>query len=115
MARRDEWAKRIEQWAESGLTGTEFARELGVKEGTLRHWKWELDRPTRPRRAAAPPPRRAQFVELIAPTTQTSTTSGIAASPEPFELVLGNGLRVRVPARFDPDALCRLLGAVGDR
>src|SRR6266851_7518581 len=36
MARRDEWAKRIEQWAESGLSGAEFAREIGVKEGTLR-------------------------------------------------------------------------------
>jgi hypothetical protein len=112
MARRDEWAKRIEQWAESGLTGAEFAREIGVKEGTLRHWRWELDRLTRPRREATLPTRRPQFVELIAPTTQTS---GIVASPEPLELVLGNGLRVRVPARFDSDALRRLLDAVGDR
>src|SRR5712692_3319933 len=90
--------------AASGLSGREFAGEIGVKEGTLRHWKWYLDR-LRTRRAATTPSRRAQFVELIAPTTQTSAMSGIVASPEPFELVLGNGLRIRIPARFDPDAL----------
>jgi len=105
----------MEQWAESGLTGAEFAREIGVKEGTLRHWKWYLDRLTQTRRAAALPTRRPQFVELIAPTAGTSMTSGIVASPEPFELVLGNGQRIRVPARFDPNALRRLLDAVEDR
>ncbi len=112
MARRDEWAKRIERWAASGLSGREFASEIGVKEGTLRHWKWYLDR-LRTRQAAAPASRRAQFVELIAPTNRTTATSGIVVSPEPFELVLGNGLRIRVPSRFDADALHRLLDAVG--
>jgi hypothetical protein len=113
MARRDEWVERIERWTESGLTGAEFANEIGVKESTLRHWKWQLGR-ARTRRAALARPRRAEFVELIAPTTPTSATSGMVASPEPFELLLGNGLRVFVPGRFDPDGLRRLLDTVGD-
>jgi hypothetical protein len=41
---RDEWAKRIERWTDSELTGAEFAAKIGVKEATLRHWKWALAR-----------------------------------------------------------------------
>jgi len=112
MARRDEWAKRIEQWTQSGLTGAEFAQQIGVKESTLRHWKWKLDKLSRTQGVA---PARAPgdaFVELIAPT---GGTSAVLTAPEPFELVLGNELRVRIPARFDADALQRLLDAVGRR
>jgi len=114
MTRRDEWAKRIEQWAESGLSGAEFARQIGVKEGTLRHWRWQLGRLAQSRQAAAFPTRRPQFVEVVASATPTAT-SGIVASPEQFELVLGNGLCIRIPPRFDAAALRRLLDTVGDR
>jgi len=47
MARRDEWAKRIERWTESALTGAQFAQQIGVKESTLRHWKWRLEKVAR--------------------------------------------------------------------
>jgi hypothetical protein len=29
---REEWAKRVERWRDSGLTTAEFAAELGVSE-----------------------------------------------------------------------------------
>jgi len=111
MARRDEWAKRIKQWTQSGLTGAEFAQQIGVKESTLRHWKWELEKSARTQRMATAEARRTDFVELAGPAV---TTDAIRVR-EPFELVLGNGLCVRIPAFFEPDALHRLLAALRDR
>ncbi len=73
MARRDEWAKRIEQWTQSGLTGAEFAQQIGVKESTLRHWKWELEKSARTQPAAPDDERRTDFVELPGP----AATSGV--------------------------------------
>src|SRR6266851_6793007 len=72
---REEWAKRIERWIDSGLTGAEFAAEIGVKETTLRHWKWALSRHTREPgwEAKAARERRQQrapeFVEVVESST----------------------------------------------
>jgi hypothetical protein len=111
---REEWAKRIERWAESGLTGAEFAAEIGVKETTLRHWKWALRRhaqepgweakAARERRQQRAP----QFVEVIASSTPPP-------SPELLEVTLRNGLKVRLPVQFDPTSLQRLLDVLETR
>lgn len=112
MVRRDEWAKRIKQWTQSGLTGAEFAQQIGVKESTLRHWKWQLNKLALTERWSPTRPQRAAFVELIEPSRRTSATSGVITAPEPFELVLSSGLRLRIPMLFDRDALRRLLDAL---
>jgi transposase len=39
-ADRDEWAKRVQRWQESGLTAREFADEFGLKATSLSFWKW---------------------------------------------------------------------------
>ncbi len=110
------WEKRIERWRDSGLTAKEFAVEIGVEVGRRRYWEWHLTKtghgavrrsaggagtatrePWRAEMAAIP------FVEVAAP----------APSEEPIELVAASGLRVRVPARFDEEALRRILRAVG--
>jgi hypothetical protein len=112
MARtsRQEWAERIERWSDSGLTAREFATEIGVNPRTLMHWKWVLKpkpeeatvKAETPGSAAAP---ELRFVEL----------AGDAVSSESFEIVLGSGMTLRVPARFDADALSRLLDVLGQR
>jgi hypothetical protein len=115
-ASRDEWAKRIERWTESGLTGAEFATEIGVKEATLRHWKWALRRhaeePGWQAKAARARRRRREvpaFVEVAAPAAPSP------ASVEPLEVTLRNGLKVRFPAEIDPGALQRVLDALEAR
>ena len=119
MARepREVWAKRVERWTESGLTGGQFAAEIGVKEGTLRHWRWALAREAREpgwetsaaRRRRAE--RRPQFVEVIAGPPKSAAASGCLC----LELVLGAGILVRVPVGFDPDSLRRLLDLLRER
>lgn len=39
---RDEWARRVQRWQDSGLTAREFASETGLKATSLTFWKWPL-------------------------------------------------------------------------
>ena len=39
---REIWAKRVERWKESGLSGKAFAAELGVSAHTLTWWSSRL-------------------------------------------------------------------------
>ncbi len=97
-ASRREWAKRIEKWAASGLTGAEFAAQIGVKEATLRHWKWELKRCERAR--AGNTREAPSFVEIA---------QVVSVAPEAFELALRDGRSLRIPSSFDGPALRSLL------
>lgn len=92
------------------MTAAEFASRLGVKEATLRYWKWQLGHDRRAagrRRARKLSP--AAFVEVMAPSLLSAT------SVEPLELLLRNGLKVRIPAGFDAGTLRRILDTVEAR
>ena len=112
MARtsRQEWAERVQRWSDSGLTAREFATEIGVNPKTLMHWKWVLK--AEPKTATpraelegSDAMRDLRFVEVASD----------AVSSESFEVVLAGGMTLRVPARFDADALGRLLEVLGQR
>src|SRR5262249_8622003 len=113
---REVWAKRVDRWKESGLTAAEFAAEMGINPRTLTHWKWHLGaeaargREDTSRPQAAPP----KFVEVVAAPTAIAPDAA-AQKTEPLEVVLRDGLVVRVPARFDQAALRRLLVALAGR
>jgi transposase len=95
------WRERVRRWGESGLTAAEFARYEGVREATLRHWRWQLGAGRRRQSRES----RARFVEIV-----PARAAGI--SEEGFEVMLESGTRVRVPAVFDGDALAKLLSAL---
>jgi hypothetical protein len=90
----------VASWKRSGQTGAAFAAQLGVKEATLRHWKWELAR--EPRIAPVP-----TFVEVLAAPTGEATTRSL-------ELMVRE-MRVVVPLGFDEDTLRRVLRVLEER
>jgi hypothetical protein len=115
-ATRAEWERRVARWRRSRLSAKEFATREGFNASTLAFWSWKLGTPkgsvTQRRRTRGGAPSRKQnpgierdaseaFVgfELVAPK---------AASPD-LELVLDDGLRVRVPAGFDAPTLERMV------
>lgn len=107
-ASREVWAKRVERWVDGGLTAKEYASEIGVSPRTLTYWKWKLlSEQRRAGEVAAPAPSTPAFLEI---TPQPKPTQE-RESPEPFELILGT-LTLRIPQRFDADALKQLLAAV---
>jgi len=99
--RRQEWIERVDRWRRSGLTAKRFAASIGVNPGTLGHWAWRLRHEQRvmKTRPAAPP---GALVEIVAGATRDDR----------FEVVVGNGRRVQVPASFDAAALERLLAVL---
>jgi hypothetical protein len=104
---RATWAKRVERWRESGLPAAEFALEIGVNARTLTYWKWKLGKPE-PHRGAP----RPEFVEVVA--TASPRTSG-DDTLDALEVVLVGGVVIRVPARFDGEALRRVVAALEAR
>lgn len=115
MARetRSIWTKRVERWRTSGLTARQFAAEIGVNAGTLTFWKWKLGSEARgERRKGGRPPTApaATFVELVPTDLPRSPTEIVG---DALEIVLGGGLRIRVPARFDDEALRRVVAVLG--
>ena len=122
MARadRDEWAKRVQRWQESGLTAREFADELGLKATSLSFWKWRLKKD---RSLAVKPAKRAQlllskapkavgFVELTAPARGAVTFA--RGNEAGIELVVGEYV-IRIPNGFDDATLRRLLAVLRER
>lgn len=104
---REEWAKRVERWRDSGLTTAEFAAELGISAKSLSYWAWTLKReatgtkrewPSK-KRAATPGPASAVpgFVQVTAPEAMGR-----------FELEV-RGLRLHIPTTFDAQQLRALL------
>ena len=118
---REEWAKRVERWQESGLTSKEFAAELGISANTLTYWKWRLRKERSERgsvvRSARPTKPRTKRVRPRKPVPEPSSGSPLVvmqASPSDsrIEVDLGNGRRLRVPSSFDGEALRRLVMAL---
>ena len=103
---REEWAKRVERWRDSGLTTAEFAAELGINPHSLTYWAWTLKREAsgqkriwpkkkgKPAKAAAP---STPFVEVKSHTPRGQ-----------FELEIG-GRRLHIPDGFDAQQLRSLL------
>lgn len=85
------------EWRASGLSARDFAREHGVNSASLRNWAWRLGRERRARDSSP-------ALEVIEVVTRPAG--------EPLEIVTGGGLRIRVPAAFDEEALRRLLAVV---
>jgi hypothetical protein len=96
------WAKRVERWQRSGLSGAAFAAQLGIKEATLRHWKWQLGR------SSPAKSRAAEFIEVLAEPRVLEASSTVLG------LSVGE-LHITVPVGFDEDTLRRLLRVVESR
>src|SRR5260221_7307531 len=101
---REEWAKRVERWRDSGLTTAEFAAELGVNPRTLTYWKWLLGKEARGEKRVWPkhnggPEAPSRSTQIAAPTSGLIEIE-VAPSDMRFELELRSGHRLRVPPGF---------------
>lgn len=115
------WSKRVARWKESGLTAKEFAADMGIKAKTLQQWSYrlkKLERDKQTEKQSAEP--SIHFVELTEQTVQEADNKRTDPVParielEPLEVVLKDGIRVRVPAHFDTDVLRRVVVAIEGR
>jgi len=105
QTRRGWWAEQVRQWRQSGLTAREFAQRVGVNAGTLQHWAWRLGRD----RVA--PDERGPLTHAVSCARFVEVVTG-AVDDRRFELELGDGRRLRIPAQFDRASLEQLLAVL---
>ena len=115
---REEWAKRVERWRNSGLTTAEFAAELGINPRTLTYWAWTLKREASGKKRVWSTKTRKP---LAARKAAASRASGGASSPfveleshasrGRFELEV-RGRRLHIPDGFDAQQLRSLLAVL---
>jgi transposase-like protein len=108
-ATREEWAARVAQLKESGLSVARFAADIGVNAKTLAWWRAELASPSAP--AAAKP--HAPRPIAIAPLKFVEMTT--RSDGAPVEVVLPSGIAIRVRSGFDLATLARVLDVVESR
>ena len=108
------WAKRVERWADSGLTAKEYAAEAGVNANTLTHWKWRLGRSEGEAPQQVQPPNFLEVVRVSEDRAPGGRQPREVAA-ERFEVILRSGHRVLVPAHFDVQGLRQLVNALEAR
>ncbi len=102
-AKRQHWQQLLDRQRHSGLTVRAFCDSAGVSQAAFYAWRRRLH--TRP---AARPSAAPTFVPVR--VLPDGPTDGPAA---PLEVVLANGLRLRVSPGFDPATLQQLVRALG--
>jgi hypothetical protein len=111
MAAREVWARRVRRWVESDLTAAEFASELGINPRTLTYWKWKLGKEGRETKVLA---KRSE-------SSRADTTTFVEVTPpastwwqatDRLEVVVGDGLVIRVPEEFEVETLRRVVQAL---
>lgn len=103
------WRDRVERWHKSGQSARVFAEREGVKPGTLYSWSRRLgmkrsDWPQCSEKAMPP-----QLLPVVVATSGTlAPSSGMA-----LEVVMPEGVVIRVPPTVDEEALARVVRALG--
>lgn len=96
------WRALIREQEGTGLSVSEFARRRGVSVATLYWWRSQLCR-----RGG-----RGRATRLVAVEVVGSKAVDPSNGDRDFELELAGGRRLRVPSRFDAEALSRLIVVV---
>ena len=96
-ATRSVWAKRVKRWRASGLTAREFAARECCNRRTLAWWSSRLGREERP-----------AFVEVTGLVDATQREAML-------EVVVRDGVRVRVARGFDAELLRSVVAALEAR
>ena len=92
------WRERIDAWKRSGLSVNAFCRQRGLTRSNFDRW----------RRILASEPTKGK------PSSSSSTFVPLRVVAEPMvEVVLPSGILVRLPLTSSPDAVVRLVAAVG--
>jgi transposase len=113
---REQWAKRVERWKDSGLSAKEFAAETGLNAHSLSWWRWQLSKGD----TAAEPQRRRRSRAAIRELATLSPMKFVEMTTAPvtlekLEVVLPSTIRVCVRPGFDAATLGRLLDVLEQR
>jgi hypothetical protein len=110
------WNALLNDFRRSGLTQAEFCERRGI---SIHSFRKHLYRVPAPKPTPANPPSSnaaAHFLPVtVLPEPIPPTTTATPSTPQPLELLLGNGRRIAVAPGFDPRTLRQLIAVVEER
>ena len=125
LARRQQWQTAIQRWQSSGQSVRAICRQEGLKESAFFFWRRELALHDREDTASPLSPPRASKRKTSPPAETAGSAARflpvqVVAGHDPqraggIEIVLGSGYAVRVPPRFDRQALADVLAVLEGR
>ena len=109
---RQRWRELVDEQRASGLSVDAFCKRRGLATSTFFNWRRRFK--SEPTSAVAQASADATFVELEAPPASpiTKADASTPSTTSPIELVLSNGLVVRVRHGFDPRLLQQVVEAL---
>jgi transcriptional regulator with XRE-family HTH domain len=93
--RREEMARLVELWKESGESRRSFASQIGVSPSKLAYWEGRVRRPS-----------------LVPLKLVSDDQTPLRVWTERFEIVLENGRRILVPPGFTPEEVRQIVEIV---
>lgn len=113
VARAEEMRAVLAKWERSDLPLSRFAMREGIAVKTLYRWRRRLGvGDDRVRRGRPPVSAKAQGAPSSPPLfteVSVATREALPSASTRFEVLLGNGMMVRVPEQFDENALGTLI------
>jgi hypothetical protein len=104
-----EWPALLEQWSNSGETAERFAARIGVRPATLARWRKAVGSKPRPGGASS---REKSGASAGSVFTRVQVVEPPARSDGLIEVVLRDGLIIRLHGAIDADTLGAVLGSV---
>ena len=118
LGKQQIWLGRIERWQRSQLTVRDFCTRHQLSEPSFYSWRRLLtERGLLPAAGAAAAQANAASSSTAAPLFVAATLAlpDTVAAPQPLEILLPDGLAVRVAAGFDATTLRQLLALLREQ
>jgi hypothetical protein len=108
------WNALLREFRRSGLTQAAFCERHGISIHSFRKHLYRVPAP-KPTLANQPSPNATTHFLPVTVLPDPIPATAAAASPQPLELLLGNGRRIAVAPGFDPQTLRQLIAVVEER
>jgi hypothetical protein len=92
------WKKHIEEWQRSGLSMKQYSKQYDLKPRTFSTWKNKLLNPQ---------------PEQVLTEISSHIVSSISPRKEELEMILHNGLRIKISSGCSPAFLKQVLDTLG--
>ena len=108
--RASEWPALLEQWSARGETAARFAVRIGVKPATLDRWQKSVG--SKPRAASALSREKKTSARVASVFARVQVVEPPPRTAGVIEVVMRDGLVVRLHGAVDADTLSTVLGCM---
>lgn len=103
------WTPIMEEWRKSGMRGSDFCRQRGIRVTAFGFWKREIERRQERRK---PPSKRRPGAARPMKFVPMRLVGGNGPGGSALDVVLAGGRTIRVAGDFAPEVLSKLVSTL---